>query len=64
MTNDAQSALRRIMEDFSKTTRFILVCNYITKYLLNNDRIIEPLASRCIKFRFRPVPLDLQLAKL
>ena len=57
MTMEAQSALRRIIEDFSERTRFVIICNYIT-------RIIEPLTSRCVKFRFRPVPVEEQIAKL
>lgn len=51
ITNDSQYALRRIMEQYSHITRFILICNYVTK-------IIPPLSSRCYKYRFNTINID------
>ena len=51
MTGDAQHALRRTMERFTETCRFILCCNY-------SGRIIEPIQSRCAVFRFTPLKED------
>jgi len=57
MTPDSQFALRRIMEQYSKVTRFCIICNYHTK-------IIDPIISRCSLFRFKPIDQNQIIEKL
>ena len=47
LTIQAQASLRNVIETFSRTTRFILTCNYV-------ERIIDPLQSRCQTLKIIP----------
>ncbi|XP_055957625.1 replication factor C subunit 5 isoform X1 [Patella vulgata] len=57
MTNDAQNALRRVIEKFTENTRFCIICNYLSK-------IIPALQSRCTRFRFGPLTTDQMVPRL
>lgn len=51
LTKEAQQALRRTMENYAGSCRFILAANYSSK-------IIDPIQSRCAVFRFKPLPKE------
>jgi len=55
LTINAQASLRNVIETFSRSTRFILTCNYI-------ERIIDPLQSRCQTLKIIP-PSKVEVAK-
>uniref|UniRef100_A0A7N8YGE7 Activator 1 subunit 5 n=1 Tax=Mastacembelus armatus TaxID=205130 RepID=A0A7N8YGE7_9TELE len=57
MTQDAQNALRRVIEKFTENTRFCMICNYLSK-------IIPALQSRCTRFRFGPLSPDQMIPRL
>ncbi|KAG6918994.1 Subunit of heteropentameric Replication factor C (RF-C) [Tephrocybe rancida] len=50
MTQQAQAALRRVIEQYTKNVRFCIVCNYVNK-------ITPAIQSRCTRFRFSPLPI-------
>ncbi|SPO47495.1 probable RFC3 - DNA replication factor C, 40 kDa subunit [Moesziomyces antarcticus] len=51
MTQAAQGALRRVIEQYTKNVRFCIICNYVNK-------IIPAIQSRCTRFRFNPLEPD------
>jgi DNA polymerase III delta prime subunit len=55
LTIQAQASLRNIIETFSRTTRFIMTCNFV-------ERIIDPLQSRCQVIKITP-PSKIEVAK-
>ncbi|KAF5350205.1 hypothetical protein D9758_007847 [Tetrapyrgos nigripes] len=50
MTQAAQAALRRVIEQYTKNVRFCIICNYVNK-------ITPAIQSRCTRFRFAPLPI-------
>jgi replication factor C subunit 3/5 len=50
MTQAAQAALRRVIEQYTRNVRFCIICNYVGK-------IAPAVQSRCTRFRFSPLPI-------
>lgn len=57
MTSEAQTALKRVMEETCDVTRFVFICNY-------DSKIIEAIKSRCADFRYNQIPTNLMIQKL
>lgn len=57
MTKEAQAALRKVMEENSEITRFCFLCNY-------QNKLIEPIESRCVKIRFNTIDKDSIISRL
>lgn len=57
MSHDAQAALRRVIEKFTKNVRFCIICNHVNK-------IIPAVQSRCTRFRFGPVKKAAMVTRL
>ncbi|EPY18581.1 replication factor C subunit 3/5 [Strigomonas culicis] len=57
MSHDAQAALRRVIEKYTKNVRFCVLCNHINK-------IIPAIQSRCTRFRFAPVRKSAMIPRL
>jgi len=57
MTSEAQNAIRRVMEESARNSRFILICN-------NNKKIIPEIQSRCVRMRFSPLDPDAMMSRL
>ena len=57
MTNEAQAALRRVIELYTRNVRFCIICNYVNK-------ILPAIQSRCTRFRFGPLPKKLVVQRL